>query len=146
MRNRITPTVVKQLTDKQIFGFGSNLQGVHGAGAAKMAVQWGAKRGVGFGLRGQTYAIPTRDYKGFNPTTHKHEFENLPLDVIKVSVEQYIFDCKLYGELQFLTTAIGCGHAGYTAQEIAPLFENAIGISNIWLPLEFWNVLGGVKG
>lgn len=45
-----------------IFVFGSNPKGVHGAGAAKVArEQFGAVYGVGEGLTGNSYALPTKD-------------------------------------------------------------------------------------
>lgn len=48
--------------DNTIFVFGSNPTGIHGAGAAKVArEQFGAKAGVGEGLTGNSYALPTKD-------------------------------------------------------------------------------------
>jgi hypothetical protein len=47
-----------------IFVFGSNLAGRHGKGAALEALRhYGAKRGVGFGHEGLSFAIPTKDEK-----------------------------------------------------------------------------------
>ena len=47
-----------------IFVFGSNPEGRHGAGAAKVArEQFGAKYGVGEGLTGNSYALPTKDLR-----------------------------------------------------------------------------------
>ena len=37
-------------------------------------------------------------------------------------------------ELTFLVTRIGCGIAGFTDEEISPLFEQAHGVENIVLP------------
>ena len=43
-----------------IFVFGSNPRGIHGAGSARVAVlHFGAIYGVGEGLQGQAYALPT---------------------------------------------------------------------------------------
>lgn len=45
-----------------VFVFGSNPKGVHGAGAALVAkTQFGAVQGIGFGLQGNSFAIPTKD-------------------------------------------------------------------------------------
>ena len=55
-----TPEFISELNDREIFVFGSNLQGMHGGGAARVAHRkFGAEWGVGIGLTGQTYAIPT---------------------------------------------------------------------------------------
>ena len=44
-----------------IFVFGSNPEGIHGAGSARVAVnQFGAKYGQGEGIQGQAYALPTK--------------------------------------------------------------------------------------
>lgn len=56
---RISPKWIKHLEENEIFVFGSNLEGKHGGGAAKLAMDWGAVWGKGVGLYGQTYAIPT---------------------------------------------------------------------------------------
>ena len=43
-----------------IFVFGSNPRGIHGAGSARVArLQFGAIYGVGEGLQGSAYALPT---------------------------------------------------------------------------------------
>ena len=60
---------------------------------------------------------------------------------IQPYVETFIDFAKKHQELTFLVTEIGCGIAGFTPQEIAPLFKNAINISNIYLPKRFWEVL-----
>ena len=47
-----------------IFVFGSNIEGRHGAGAAKVArEQFGAIYGQGQGLQGNAYALPTKDLR-----------------------------------------------------------------------------------
>lgn len=43
--------------------------------------------------------------------------------------------------MTFLVTRIGCGIAGFTDEEIAPLFAGALGIRNIYLPSSFWKVI-----
>ena len=104
-----------------IFVFGSNLAGVHGAGAAAHAeTHWGAKRGVGVGISGLSYALPTKDEK----------IRTLPRSVIKRYVDLFLAFAKNHPELTFKVTQVGCGLAGYDAQDIAPMFRGAP--SNCW--------------
>lgn len=101
-----------------IFVFGSNLAGIHGAGAAKEAyLRYGAVMGRGNGLSGSSYAIPT-----------KNQFlKSLTLQQIEVYVRDFISYAKKHSELYFKVTQVGCGLAGFTANEIAPLFKEAPG-------------------
>lgn len=48
---------------------------------------------------------------------------------------------KLTPEQEFLVTRIGCGIAGYSAEEIAPLFREALRYENVVLPEDFVAVL-----
>ena len=110
----------------EIFVFGSNLAGFHGAGSAAHALSHhGAKHGLGVGLCGNSYAIPTKDSK----------INVLPLKVIKLYVEQFLDFARDRDDLTFNIVAIGCGLAGFTPNEIAPLFSNAP--KNCNLPEEF---------
>lgn len=52
---------IENIEKNQIFVFGSNPEGRHGAGAAKVAILFGAKYGKGRGLHGQTYALITKN-------------------------------------------------------------------------------------
>lgn len=124
---RITPKWITSLQSDEVFVFGSNLQGLHAGGAAKLAMQWGAVWGQGVGLQGQTYAIPTMQSD---------------VDTIRPYVDEFISFAKLHPELKFLVTEIGCGIAGFSVKEIAPLFKKAITVDNIYLPEKFWNILG----
>lgn len=99
-----------------IFVFGSNLAGIHGAGAARYAYQFeGARWKQGEGHRGNSYAIPTKDM----------HIETLPLNIIQDCVNQFIKYAKESPELEFKVTRIGCGLAGYTNTDIAPMFKDA---------------------
>ena len=124
MYNRkFTPWFVTELAENEIFVFGSNLQGMHGGGAARAAYdKFGAVWGQGVGLQGKSYAIPTM-HGG--------------VDVIKPYVDEFIAFAKEHSELTFLVSPIGCGIAGFTVDEIAPLFKDAIEIENILLPQGF---------
>ena len=124
---RTTPSWITSLQSDEVFVFGSNLQGLHAGGAAKLAMQWGAVWGQGVGLQGQTYAIPTMQSD---------------VDTIRPYVDEFISFAGLHPELKFLVTEIGCGIAGFSVEEIAPLFKKAITVDNIYLPEKFWNILG----
>ena len=129
MSKRITPKYIDQLGDNQIFVFGSNLSGIHGAGAAKLALKWGAKWGDCEGLRGKTYAIPTKD---------KNVVRTLSVNEIRPYVDRFTQYAEQNPKLTFLVTEIGCGLAGLTPNQIAPLFKEAESIDNIHLPATFW--------
>lgn len=126
---RTTPEKITKLEENQIFIFGSNTIGKHGKGAAKTALAWGAKFGQGNGLQGKTYGIPTKD----------HKMQVLPVDNIKVYVDEFLVFANNNPKLTFLVTEIGCGLAGYKPKVIAPLFRGAIDIKNIHLPEKFWH-------
>jgi hypothetical protein len=97
-----------------IFVFGSNLSGIHGAGAAKEAfMHFGAIWKRGIGLHGQSYAIPTKD----------QHIETLSLDVIQIYVQDFIRITFEHPKKNFFVTRIGCGLAGYEDWQIAPMFR-----------------------
>lgn len=100
----------------EIFVFGSNERGAHGRGAALAAVRkHGAVYGQGEGLQGQSYGIPTKDAG----------IRTLPLDAIQRNVIRFIGFALTHPELTFRLTPIGCGLAGYTPAQIAPMFREA---------------------
>lgn len=122
-----TPDFITELGDNDIFVFGSNLEGAHGGGAALTALKrFGAKMGQGVGLQGNSYAIPTMQGG---------------VETIKPYVDEFIEFVKAHPDLTFYVTRIGCGIAGFKDTEIAPLFKNVIGISNIRLPKIFADLL-----
>lgn len=118
---------ITKLKSNEIFVFGSNLAGKHGKGGAKNALKWGAKYGVGMGLSGNTYAIPTKDYN----------INTLPLTSITEYVKTFIDFTILNPQYTFLVTEIGCGLAGYKVNDIAPMFKSAISLGNVKLPDSF---------
>lgn len=127
--SRITPNWITVLEKDEIFVFGSNLKGLHAGGAARLAMnRWGAVTEVAEGFRGQTYAIPTLEGPGGG---------KLPLPEIKEYVDRFIQFASAHPEMKFLVTEIGCGIAGFSAEEIGPLFSAAKKIENIWLPGRF---------
>lgn len=117
---------ITHLEPNEIFVFGSNLQGYHGAGAARMALdKFGAVWGQGVGLQGQSYAIPTMEGG---------------VETIKPYVDEFIDFAKQHPEYQFLLTRVGCGIAGFTNEEIAPLFVEALKLENVKFPKAFIDV------
>ena len=126
-KGRITPRWIDSLKENEIFVFGSNLAGMHGGGAARIArLHFGAVMGKGVGLQGQSYAIPTMQGG---------------VETIRPYVEEFIIFAHQHPDLHFLVTPIGCGIAGFEAEDIAPLFEKAKEMKNISLPESFWEVI-----
>lgn len=121
--HRVTPYKIDQLRPGQVFVFGSNAMGAHQDGAAYTAVKkFGAVMGQGEGMQGDSYAIVTMD----------------GLPEMREQVMRFIQYAKEHPERTFLVTRIGCGIAGYSIEQVAPLFISAIDVENIWLPQDFW--------
>lgn len=119
-QKRVTPERITELAENEVFVFGSNLAGAHGGGAALLAYRkFGAIWGQGVGLQGQSYGIPTM-HGG--------------VDAIKPYVDEFIEFAKTRPDLTFLVTRVGCGIAGFTNEEISPLFAKAHDVENIVLP------------
>lgn len=109
-----------------VFVFGSNLAGRHGRGAALDAVQHhGAVYGQGVGRQGMAYAVPTKD----------HDLRTLPLTVIADYAKAFVDYARAHPQEQFLLTRVGCGLAGYTDEQMAPLFGPVP--SNVTYPPEW---------
>ena len=125
---KYTPEFITELGANDIFVFGSNLAGAHAGGAARLAnLKFGAKWGQGVGLQGNSNAIPTMQGG---------------VETIKPYVEEFVQFAKDNPQLTFYVTKIGCGIAGFSEEEIAPLFKEALSIHNIKLPEDFVNILG----
>jgi hypothetical protein len=131
---RITPDNIQSLNENEIFVFGSNESGIHGGGAAKTALElFGAKSGVGFGPQGQSFAIPTKNWRiGKLSPIFIHQY-----------VIRFLVYASLHPELKFYVTEIGCGLAGYTPEDIAWMFEESMEEENIYLPQRFIDILNG---
>lgn len=111
-----------------IFVFGSNLAGIHGAGAAKYAVEHhGAVRGIGKGVQGNSYALPTKDA----------QFNVLPLPEIDKYLRELMNYAKIHDKETFLLTPIGTGFAGYTKTDIGKLLHNMHVPKNVVLSREW---------
>ncbi|MBR3941304.1 MAG: hypothetical protein IKJ71_03965 [Bacteroidaceae bacterium] len=126
-KRRVSPQWITTLADDEVFVFGSNLEGLHGGGAALLAYErFGAIWGQGTGLQGKSYGIPTM-HGG--------------IDAIAPYVDEFIAFARDHKELKFLVTEIGCGIAGFTVEEMAPLFKDAMDEENIYLPQRFIRIL-----
>lgn len=99
-----------------VWVFGSNLSGIHGAGAAFLAKKiYEAQQGVGVGLTGHSYAIPTKDYR----------IRTMTLEEIRKHVDQFKDFSVSHPEMRFWVTAVGCGLAGYRDADISVMFRGA---------------------
>lgn len=114
--------------DTDVFVFGSNLAGIHGAGAAKQALtSFGAIYGSGVGRMGRSFAIPTKD----------EDLRILPLERIRAYVKLFLAYVGNHPEEEFFLTAIGTGYAGYAHSEIAPVFyptKPNVSYPGVWKP------------
>lgn len=127
MSLRYTPENITSLDKDEIFVFGSNLRGLHHGGAARIAHErFGAIMGQGVGLQGQSYAIPTMQGG---------------VETIKPYVDEFIELAREWDQTTFLVTRIGCGIAGFTDEQIAPLFAEALKLYNVVLPKSFVDVI-----
>lgn len=123
---RITPSIINVLKSNEIFVFGSNIQGMHIGGAARVAYnRFGAEWGNGEGLQGSSYALPTME----------------GLESTSAAAFRFTAFAKEHPELKFYVTPVGCGIAGYTPQDIAPLFYDSAKLENVYLPISFWKIL-----
>lgn len=123
MAREYTPENITRLGPDDIFVFGSNLEGMHLGGAARVARnKFGAIMGKGVGMQGQSYAIPTMQGG---------------VETIKPYVDDFIKLAREWDQNTFYVTRIGCGIAGFTDDEIAPLFDEAYDLYNVRLPKSF---------
>lgn len=124
---KFTPENITELGQDDVFVFGSNLAGHHAGGAARVARQrFGAVEGQGVGWQGQSYAIPTMQGG---------------VETIKPYVDDFIEVARECDQNTFYVTRIGCGIAGFTDEEIAPLFRDALKLYNVRLPESFVRIL-----
>lgn len=128
---KYTPENITHLDQDEVFVFGSNLQGLHSGGAARTAYEkFGAEWGNGSGPQGQSYAIPTMQGS---------------VESIKPYVDEFIDLAREWDQTTFYVTRIGCGIAGYTDEEIAPLFIEAADLYNVRLPESFVKIINRIK-
>jgi hypothetical protein len=128
---KIASNNIQSLLPNQVFVYGDNEAGIHGAGAAKIAYEkFGAKWGQ-YRFNGQAYGIPTKS-AGFRVLT---------IPEIKLHVDTFLLFVKDRPDLEFLLTEVGCGFSGFKPEDIAPLFYEAINLPNLAFPQRFIDVL-----
>ncbi|MDE5941193.1 MAG: hypothetical protein K2H14_03690 [Muribaculaceae bacterium] len=127
-----TPDNITSLGQDEVFVFGSNLAGIHAGGAARVALErFGAIMGQGEGIQGQSYAIPTM-------------FKN-PCD-IKPYIDRFIDLAREWDQTTFYVTRVGCGIAGFSDEQIAPMFAPALELYNVRLPESFVRIIRESEG
>lgn len=120
---RVAPDFITSLEEKEVFVFGSNIHGHHNGGAAMYALMhFGAINRQSEGIQGQSYAIPTDG----------NSFEEL-----KEAVGRFTDYVVMHPQSKFMLTAIGCGAACYSVDQIAPLFSQAYSFGNVYVPQSF---------
>jgi hypothetical protein len=135
-----TPEQIKELNDNEVFVFGSNKNGEHYGGAARVAYDYfGAQWGVSEGLTGKSYAIPTLD----------ENMNKVSIDSLKKSIYKFIVHVTVHSNKVFYLTKIGCGIAGWSIDEVRDIFWDAMQIykpsskvtkwlpENLIIPIEF---------
>jgi hypothetical protein len=116
LRMRTTPDPLLELQDKEVFVFGSNLGGRHGAGAARYALEnFGAIYGMGHGLQGRSYAFPTLD----------QNLKQLDSKLLSRFALTFYHTAANWPHYVFMLTKVGCGLAGYTEAEMKWYFKFA---------------------
>ncbi len=122
-KERFIPEWITQLGENEVFVFGSNLEGMHGGEAARIAFEkFGAQWGIGEGPTGNSYAIPTM-HGG--------------LEAIRPYVDKFVEYAACHQEKRFLLTRVGCGIAGFRDNDMAPLFWQIHDLDNVAYPKEW---------
>lgn len=122
--------LINELELDQVFVFGSNPEGRHGAGAAKQAMKWGAVYGNGRGLQSRTYALVTKNLKlNYHEKStgiiyKKMGTRSVTLEMIRDNISELIQCCVDNPNRQFLVPyKIGDENLnGYSDREMANLF------------------------
>ena len=121
--DRCTPSKIVSLRNNQIFVFGTNKYGSQKHGAAGLAAKsFGAQVGITNGLTGMCYALPTM---GFD------------IHILGKAILQFEQFARNNRDKTFLVTPIGCGHAGFKEEQVAPYFKGCIALNNVMLPEQF---------
>lgn len=122
-----------------IFVFGSNPEGRHGAGAAKVArLQFGAVYGQGEGLQGNAYALPTKDLR----VKENCGYRSIPPEKITASIRRLYETARQHPDKRFMIAyrnTYSRSLNGYTGIEMIRMFLDAgplpenIYVSEEWL-------------
>ena len=128
-----------------VFVFGSNPEGRHGAGAAKVArEQFGAIYGQGEGLQGNAYALPTKDLR-----VQGNAYCSISKDNITKNIQKMYACAILHPDLKFMVAYRNTYQKslnGYTGIQMMRMFVNAAGSirevpSNVYFSEEWFNFL-----
>ena len=120
---RIAPDLIRHLNKDEVFVLGSNVHGQHHGGASLYALEhFGAINGHAEGIQGRSYAIPTVGNS---------------IEDLEAAVERFNEYVVMHPQQKFILTAIGCGTAGYSIEQIAPLFRQAYALGNVYVPRQF---------
>lgn len=126
---------ITELNKNQIFVFGSNTQGRHGLGSAKLAREkFGAIYGKSKGLQGNSYAIVTKDL------TNKNPLKSISRDQIISQITELYEFARNNPELEFFVAYSGKGRNlnGYSPLEMSQMFAAPKDIpENIVFEVEF---------
>ena len=124
-----------------IMVFGSNFMGIHGAGSALSARKYfGAQHGVGTGLTGNSYALPTTDLnKKGRPNVDQKTIINNIIDMYECATEHPEKNFKVAYRNQPDEVTL----CGYSGRDLMGMFREAGkrfgGIpDNVWFSEE-WN-------
>ena len=133
MKRELAPENIQELSENQIFVFGSNMNGNHAGGAARLAVEkFGAIMGQAEGIQGQSYAIPTLG----------KDMQKVTDEELIVSLRNFKHYANEHPELTFLLTKIGCGIAGFDTNYMAYMILRTELPSNVTFPVEFTRIKG----
>lgn len=114
-----TNNFITALEPDEYFVFGSNREGRHLGGAAKTAYEhFGAIWGVGVGIQGNSYAIPTME---------------IDLENIALYIKQFIDYATLTPDKTYYVTKVGCGIAGHSEEEMGEIWSRYTLPTNIKL-------------
>lgn len=140
--------MITKLEDHQVFVFGSNGTGFHGAGSAGYAMfhisgnVWRTTNVPGTSTTLDKVPNGTKGYwavkgvsRGFQEGLHGKSYaiqtvtrpgmrRSVPLDDISSQLVELWRFAEEHTQLEFLMTEIGTGYSGYTRSEMASVFED----------------------
>lgn len=115
--SQYTPECISVLQEDEIFVFGSNLLGHHMGGAARTARRiFNAEMGVAEGLTGCAYALPTLN----------EDMRQVAPEALRASFRRLLLFALDHPMLTFYLTEVGCGIAGWSAEEVGALLWKAV--------------------
>lgn len=149
MTRTCTPNIVLSLAPNEVFVFGTNAQGFHGAGQAGVAFRgtadntWRSDEGflaamaspegsperIGrwaiFGVsRGLMEGRDGKSY-GIETVTRPGAKRSVSKASIRVQIADLFAFATAHSELRFLVARLGCGYGGYSESEMRAIFREA---------------------